>query len=88
MALATRNVQSTVTTASRRRSRRSGPLPVLLSGTQQVGNSLGVSATGIIFFGSVHSGYGPAFARSALQLAALLAAVFALSRLLPGRDTH
>lgn len=61
----------------------------VLSTVQQVGNSVGVALTGIIFFASVESGYGRAFSWSVLELSAILIGVSALSRLLPNAsDTH
>ena len=43
-----------------------------LSTAQQVGNSIGVAVTGVLFFGALHHGYGLAFERSVLQMGALL----------------
>jgi MFS family permease len=60
-----------------------GAVTGALSTMQQVGNSIGVAVTGVIFFGAVGHGYGHALALSVLQLGALLVAVAALSRLLP-----
>ncbi len=48
--------------------------------------SIGVAVTGVLFFGAVGHGYGLAFERSALQMGALLLAVAALTRLMPGRQ--
>jgi EmrB/QacA subfamily drug resistance transporter len=56
-----------------------------LSTMQQVGNSLGVAITGMIFFGAAPHGYGHAFSLSLIELGALLLGVAALSRLMPGR---
>jgi len=50
---------------------------------QQVGNSIGVAVTGVLFFGALSHGYGLAFERSVLQMGALLLAVAALTRLMP-----
>jgi hypothetical protein len=50
---------------------------------QNIGNALGVAITGVIFFGALHAGYAHALELSLGQLAALLLAVAALSRLLP-----
>jgi EmrB/QacA subfamily drug resistance transporter len=52
---------------------------------QNVGGALGVAVTGVIFFGALHGGYAHALESSLAQLAALLLAVAALTRLLPGR---
>ena len=57
-----------------------------LSTAQQVGNSIGVAVTGVLFFGALHHGYGLAFERSVLQMGALLLVVAALTRLMPGRQ--
>ena len=64
---------------------RAGALAGALSTMQQVGNSVGVSVTGVIFFGAVHVGYSQAFRLSLVQLACLLLGVAALSRLLPAK---
>ena len=55
----------------------------VLSTMQQVGNSLGVAVTGVIFFGALDSGYAHAFTLSVAELAAVLLGVAALTRLLP-----
>jgi MFS family permease len=62
---------------------RAGAASGMLTTMQNVGNSLGVALTGVIFFGALHSGYGHAFELSVGELALLLAAVAALTRLLP-----
>jgi EmrB/QacA subfamily drug resistance transporter len=62
-----------------------GSVAGALSTAQQVGNSIGVAVTGVLFFGAVDRGYDLAFERSVLQMGALLLAVAALTRLLPGR---
>jgi EmrB/QacA subfamily drug resistance transporter len=64
---------------------RAGALAGALSTMQQVGNSVGVAVTGVIFFGAVHVGYASAFRLSLAQLAGLLLAVAVLSRLIPAR---
>jgi MFS family permease len=64
---------------------RAGAVSGLLSTVQQVGNTIGVAITGVIFFGALHSGYKTAFIASVLELACLFAAVAALTRILPGR---
>lgn len=63
--------------------RRAGAVSGALSTMQQVGNALGVAVTGMIFFGAVGGGYAHAFALSLVELAGLLVAVAALTRLLP-----
>jgi hypothetical protein len=55
----------------------------MLSTMQNVGNALGVAITGVIFFGALHGGYAHAFRLALVELAALLVAVVALTRLLP-----
>lgn len=54
-----------------------------LSTMQQAGNALGVAATGVIFFGAVGGGYAHAFQLALAELACVLLAVAALTRLLP-----
>src|SRR5580700_2221508 len=56
-----------------------------VSRAQQVGNSVGVAVTGVLFFGALGHGYGLAFERSVLQMGALLLVVAALTRLMPRR---
>ncbi len=62
---------------------RAGAASGMLTTMQNVGNALGVAVTGMIFFGAVHAGYARAFELAAAELATLLIAVAALSRLLP-----
>jgi MFS family permease len=68
---------------------RAGAVSGALSTMQQVGNSVGVAVTGIIFFGAVArpGGYPRAFELSLVELACLLLAVAALTRLLPRRQS-
>jgi len=63
-----------------------GAVSGALSTAQQVGNSIGVAVTGVLFFGALAHGYSLAFERSVLQMAALLLVVAALTRLMPGRQ--
>src|SRR5208337_1731749 len=49
-----------------------GSVSGALSTAQQVGNSIGVAVTGVLFFGALGHGYGLAFERSVLQIGALL----------------
>jgi MFS family permease len=63
-----------------------GSVSGALSTAQQVGNSIGVAVTGVLFFGTLGHGYGLAFERSVLQMGALLLVVAALTRLMPGRQ--
>jgi EmrB/QacA subfamily drug resistance transporter len=60
-----------------------GAISGAMSTTQQVGNALGVAVTGVIFFGALPGGYGHAMVLSLAELAGLLVAVAALTRLLP-----
>jgi predicted MFS family arabinose efflux permease len=62
---------------------RAGAASGMLSTMQNVGNALGVAITGVIFFGALHGGYAHAFRLALVELAALLVAVAALTRLLP-----
>jgi EmrB/QacA subfamily drug resistance transporter len=62
-----------------------GSVSGALSTAQQVGNSVGVAVTGVLFFGALGHGYGLAFERSVLQMSVLLLAVAALTRLMPAR---
>ena len=62
---------------------REGAAYRMLTTMQNVGNTLGVAITGVIFFGALHAGYAKAFELSVSQLAVLLLAVAALTRLLP-----
>ncbi len=54
-----------------------------LTTMQNVGNALGVAVIGVIFFGAIHSGYATAFELSLVVLAAILAGVALLTRLIP-----
>ena len=63
-----------------------GSVAGALSTAQQVGNSVGVAVTGVLFFGALSHGYALAFERSTLQMAALLLVVAALTRLMPRRQ--
>ncbi len=63
-----------------------GSVSGALSTAQQVGNSIGVAVTGLLFFGALGRGYSLAFERSVLQMTALLLVVAALTRLMPGRQ--
>jgi cyanate permease len=62
---------------------RAGAASGVLSTTQQVGYSLGVAITGVIFFGAGKD-IARAFEVSLIELAVLAAGVMAASRLLPG----
>jgi EmrB/QacA subfamily drug resistance transporter len=60
-----------------------GAVSGTLSTMQQIGNSIGVAVTGVIFFGAVPHGYAHAFGLSVTEMGCLLLAVALLSRLLP-----
>jgi EmrB/QacA subfamily drug resistance transporter len=62
---------------------RAGAASGVLSTTQQVGYSLGVAITGVIFFGAGND-IARAFELSLIELAVLAAGVVVASRLLPG----
>ena len=62
-----------------------GSVSGALGTAQQVGNSVGVAVTGVLFFGALSQGYNLAFERSTLQMGALLLVVAALTRLMPAR---
>jgi Na+/melibiose symporter-like transporter len=76
----------TTTVLSHAEPATAGSVSGALSTAQQVGNSIGVAVTGVLFFGALHHGYGLAFERSVLQMGALLLVVAALTRLMPGRQ--
>src|SRR5207248_3825925 len=62
---------------------QAGAVSGALATMQNIGASLGVAITGVIFFGALHGGYAHALELSLAQLGALLVAVAALTRLLP-----
>jgi len=76
----------TTTVLSHAEPASAGSVSGALSTAQQVGNSIGVAVTGVLFFGAVSLGYGLAFQRSVLQMGVLLLAVAALTRLMPRRE--
>jgi hypothetical protein len=63
-----------------------GSVSGALGTAQQVGNSVGVAVTGVLFFGALSHGYGLAFEHSVLQMGALLLVVAALTWLMPRRQ--
>jgi MFS family permease len=65
---------------------RAGAVTGALSTMQQVGNSVGVAITGVIFFGLLSSGYARAFEVSLAQLTGLLLIVAVLAMVLPRRS--
>jgi EmrB/QacA subfamily drug resistance transporter len=66
-------------------SEQAGAVSGALSTMQNVGNSIGVAVTGVIFFGAVGGGYDHALKLCLAELAALLVAVACLTRLLPAK---
>jgi MFS family permease len=56
-----------------------------LSTVQNVGNAIGVAVVGALYFGALGDGAAHAFGLSLAALSALLLAVAALARALPGR---
>jgi EmrB/QacA subfamily drug resistance transporter len=76
----------TTTVLARVNPHSAGNVSGVLSTMQQVGNSIGVAITGVIFFGAVRHGYAHAMELSVAELGALLLATAVLSRLLPGRN--
>ena len=64
---------------------KAGSVSGALSTAQQVGNSIGVAVTGLLFFGALGRGYSLAFEHSVLQMGVLLLVVAALTRLMPAR---
>jgi EmrB/QacA subfamily drug resistance transporter len=65
---------------------RAGSASGAMSTMQQVGYSLGVAITGVVYFGATDQGVGHAFELSLIQLAAVAAGIVAASRLLPGNS--
>jgi MFS family permease len=65
---------------------RAGSASGAMSTMQQVGYSLGVAITGVVYFGASDRGLGHAFELSLIQLAAVAAGIVAASRLLPGNS--
>ena len=65
---------------------RAGSASGAMSTMQQVGYSLGVAITGVVYFGASGQGLGHAFELSLIQLAAVAAGIVAASRLLPGNS--
>jgi EmrB/QacA subfamily drug resistance transporter len=55
----------------------------VLATMQNVGNALGVAIVGVLFYGALPHGFASAFQLSVVALAAILAAVAMLTRLLP-----
>ncbi|GIH15604.1 MFS transporter [Rugosimonospora africana] len=64
---------------------QAGAVSGALSTMQQVGNSIGVAVTGLVFFPALASGYAAAFRYGLAEIAALLVVVAALARTLPER---
>lgn len=64
-------------------SQRAGLVSGTLSTMQQVGNSLGVAAIGILYFSALGSGYSTAFSHALAGLIAALVLGALLTRLMP-----
>ncbi len=69
----------TTTVLSHADARTAGSVSGALSTAQQVGNSIGVAVSGVIFFGLLNHGYAAAFGWSQAQMGCLLAGVAALT---------
>jgi len=83
MGLCITPLTTTVMSVAVTRPEHTGGASGALNTVQQVGNSIGVAVTGVLFFGAAGDGYGHAFEVSVLQLAGLGVLVAILSRLLP-----
>jgi hypothetical protein len=69
----------TTTVLSHADARTAGSVSGALSTAQQVGNSIGVAVSGVIFFGVLDHGYPAAFGFSQAQMGCLLLGVAALA---------
>jgi EmrB/QacA subfamily drug resistance transporter len=69
----------TTTVLSHADTSTAGSVSGALSTAQQVGNSIGVAVSGVIFFGTLNHGYAAAFASSQAQMGCLLLGVAALA---------
>ena len=69
----------TTTVLSHADARTAGSVSGALSTAQQVGNSIGVAVSGVIFFGVLSHGYAASFALSTAQMGCLLLGVAALA---------
>jgi len=69
----------TTTVLSHADARTAGSVSGALSTAQQVGNSIGVAVSGVIFYGLLDHGYRAAFGSSVAELGCLLIAVAALT---------
>ncbi len=67
---------------------RAGATSGMLSTTQQVGFSLGVALTGVIYFGAADQGIAHAFGVSLWQMAVFAVEIVAMTRLLPRRERY
>ncbi len=72
----------TATVLSFAEPQQAGMVSGTLSTMQQVGNSLGVAITGVVFFNTLHNGYNRAFGYALAELAAALIIAACLTRLL------
>ncbi len=66
---------------------RQVPVAQVIRRFRDLGNSIGVAVTGLLFFGALNHGYGVAFERSVLQMGALLLVVAAFTRLMSARTS-
>ena len=66
--------------------RTAGAVSGALSTAQQVGNAIGVAATGVVFYNLLTRGYAVAFGWSLAEMGVLLVGVAALSLTLPRQD--
>jgi len=73
----------TVTVLSHADSRTAGAVSGAQSTAQQVGNSIGVAVTGVVFYDLVARGYATAFGWSLAEMAVLLLGVAALTLTIP-----
>lgn len=64
---------------------QAGATAAALTTMQNVGAALGVAVIGVLFYGELRHGIGPAFELGAAALAVALAGVVVLARLLPAR---
>ena len=69
----------TTTVLSHADTSTAGSVSGALATAQQVGNSIGVAVSGVIFFGLLNHGYAAAFAWSQAQMGVLLLGVTALT---------
>jgi MFS family permease len=76
----------TTTIMAQADARTAGSVSGALSTAQQVGNAVGIAATGVIFYGLVARGYAVAFRWSLAEMIGVLLAMAALTLTLPRRN--